>query len=115
MKSRNQGANKITGANAGGPPRLPMRTRWAARTAQFCLGRVDGPRVPYAACFHITTVSAGTNQTKVVVRTIVSEVVDGKEPGVHAQWAFHYRKVPPVRQEEENVIAALSGKLIPGK
>ena len=27
--------NKITGANAGGPRRLPMRTRWAARVAQF--------------------------------------------------------------------------------
>jgi len=28
--------NKITGANAGGPRLLPMRTRWAARVAQFC-------------------------------------------------------------------------------
>jgi hypothetical protein len=28
-------ANKITRANAGGPPRLPIRTRWAARIAQF--------------------------------------------------------------------------------
>ena len=28
-------ANKITGANARGPRRLPMRTRWAARVAQF--------------------------------------------------------------------------------
>ena len=28
--------NKITGANAGGPRPLPMRTRWAARVAQFC-------------------------------------------------------------------------------
>ena len=27
--------NKITGANAGGPRQLPMRTRWAARVAQF--------------------------------------------------------------------------------
>ena len=27
--------NKITGANAGGPRLLPMRTRWAARVAQF--------------------------------------------------------------------------------
>jgi hypothetical protein len=29
------GPNKITGANAGGPRQLPMRTRWAARVAQF--------------------------------------------------------------------------------
>ena len=27
--------NKITGANAGGRRPLPMRTRWAARVAQF--------------------------------------------------------------------------------
>lgn len=27
--------NKITGANAGGRRRLPMRTRWAARPAEF--------------------------------------------------------------------------------
>ncbi|MBI2928255.1 MAG: hypothetical protein HYY24_21510 [Verrucomicrobia bacterium] len=29
-------ANKITGANAGGPRQLPIRTRWAARVAQSC-------------------------------------------------------------------------------
>jgi hypothetical protein len=28
-------ANKITGANAGGPPRLPIWEPWAARIAQF--------------------------------------------------------------------------------
>jgi hypothetical protein len=32
---RNEMANKITGANAGGPRLFPMRTRWAARVAQF--------------------------------------------------------------------------------
>jgi hypothetical protein len=29
------GPNKITGANAGGPGPLRMRTRWTARVAQF--------------------------------------------------------------------------------
>ena len=29
-------ANKITGANAGGPRQLPLRARWAACVAQFC-------------------------------------------------------------------------------
>ena len=28
-------ANKITGANAGGPPRLPVLAHWAARIVQF--------------------------------------------------------------------------------
>ena len=27
--------NKVTGANAGGPRQLAIRTRWAARVAQF--------------------------------------------------------------------------------
>ena len=27
---------KVTGANAGGPRRLPTLMRWAARIAQFC-------------------------------------------------------------------------------
>jgi hypothetical protein len=30
-----QAANKITGANAGGPRQLAMRTPWDARVAQF--------------------------------------------------------------------------------
>ena len=33
---RNGMPNKITGANAGGPPRQRVRTLWAARIAQFC-------------------------------------------------------------------------------
>jgi hypothetical protein len=28
--------NKLTGANAGSPRRLPILLRWAARIAQFC-------------------------------------------------------------------------------
>ena len=30
------GAHKITGANCGGRRRLPLRTHWTARVAQFC-------------------------------------------------------------------------------
>jgi len=29
-------ANKITGAKAGAPGQLAIRSRWAARFAQFC-------------------------------------------------------------------------------
>lgn len=41
--------NKITGANVGGRRQLPMRTRWAARVAQFCrsaLIRIAKTQVP---------------------------------------------------------------------
>jgi hypothetical protein len=30
-----KGPNKITGANAGGPRQLAIRTRWTARVAEF--------------------------------------------------------------------------------
>jgi len=36
LSDMNPSPNKITGANAGGPPPLPLGTRWAARIAQFC-------------------------------------------------------------------------------
>lgn len=32
---KDSAANKITGATAGGPRQLPMRTHWAARVALF--------------------------------------------------------------------------------
>jgi len=35
LRSIAEAPNKITGANAGGPRQLPMRTPWAARIAQF--------------------------------------------------------------------------------
>jgi hypothetical protein len=67
--------------------------------------------VPYVAYFHIVTTPLGTDATSVTVRTILAEVIDGKEPGVHGGWANHYRKVHPMRQEEENVLAAVAEQL----
>lgn len=36
VQMMNRWPNKVTGANAGGPRQLRIRTRWAARVAQFC-------------------------------------------------------------------------------
>ncbi len=41
--------SKITGTNAGGPPQLPMRTRPAARAAQFW--RWTAPRHGHVPAF----------------------------------------------------------------
>jgi hypothetical protein len=35
-------------------------------------------------------------------------VVDGKEPGVHGGWALNFKKIPPNRLEEENVLNAIA-------
>jgi len=89
------------------------------------LDRLGKQRVPYVAYFHVEITVLDTDQTKVTVRTISSEVIDGKEIfSVHGGTANHYRTVPPVRQEEENVLMAIleelakerpSGKTIVGQ
>ena len=68
-------------------------------------------QVPYFPYFHVVVTPLNSNQTQVVVRTVRSEVIDGKEIGVHSGLANHYRKVLPVRREEKHVIEAISGQL----
>jgi hypothetical protein len=61
--------------------------------------------VPYIPYFHIIVTSVKSNETRLTVRTIRAEVIDGKELfNVHGGEALHHRKVPPVAQEETNVI-----------
>jgi hypothetical protein len=42
--------NKVTGTNAGGPRQLQMRTRWAARVAQFWRYRAEQSSAFLAGC-----------------------------------------------------------------
>ena len=70
-----------------------------------------GTGSPYQGYFHIVAAPVATNQTQVTVQTILAEALAGKEPGVHGGWAFHFRKIPPVPQEEEDVLAAIAAEL----
>ncbi len=64
-----------------------------------------GNWVPYGANFRIVLTPLSPNETKVTVRTIESKVADGKDLfNVHGGEAIHYRNVPPVLQEETNVL-----------
>ena len=65
----------------------------------------------YRGCFHVVVTPAATNETQVVVRTLWAEAVDGREPGVHGGWAFHFRKIPPDPQQERNVLWAVAEQL----
>jgi len=58
--------------------------------------------LPYLATFHIRVDALTANQTRVVVRTVIAKVVDGLALG---------HSVPPVRQEEENVLSAIAEEL----
>ena len=75
------------------------------------IDRAGKKRVPYVGYFHILVAPVATNQTVVTVRTVLSEVIDGKEISVHGGWANHYRKVPPIRQEEQDVLLAIAEEL----
>ena len=68
-------------------------------------------QLPYISYFHIAVTPQNSNKTHIVVRTVFSEVIYGKEIGVHGGWANHYRKVAPVRREEDHVIEAISEQL----
>jgi len=68
--------------------------------------------VPYRPYFYIVTSAVDVSHTKVVVRTILANVIDGKEFGIHGGWANHERDVPPVQAEEDNLLEAISNAIV---
>jgi hypothetical protein len=71
----------------------------------------NGRVLPYVASFYVETEPVSTGHTKVTVRTISSGVPDGRETGVHGGVAGHIRNIPPLRQEEENILTQISAYL----
>ncbi len=66
--------------------------------------------LPYIAYFHIECVTLSTNDTKVAIHTILSEVIDGHEPSIHGS-ANRYRKVDAMASEEWNVLMTISDEV----
>jgi len=71
-------------------------------------GLIGTKNLPYVPYFHITVWPVSTNKSKVIIRTVLAKVVDGKELGIHTTWANHYRVVSPILQEETNVLKAIA-------
>ncbi len=67
-------------------------------------------QLPYLATFHVTVRPVATNQMLVAVRTVTAKVVDGITLG-HAGTTGNTVAVPPVRQQEEKVLAAIADEL----
>jgi hypothetical protein len=74
------------------------------------IGILGKRELPYVATFHITVDALAANQTRVVVRTVIAKVVDGVALG-HGGTPGNTKRVPPVRQEEENVLSAIAEQL----
>jgi hypothetical protein len=73
-------------------------------------GLLGHRRLPYSATFHVTTSPAGTNQTKVNVRTVKACVRDGISLDPHGMGRGSI-KVKSVRRVEEGILEAIANEL----
>lgn len=99
-----------------------VRHRWSGRPAtnEWRLYSVDTPlttvrlgkaTLPYSAEFNITAEGIPTNRCSVTVRTTWSVVPGGREAGVHGGWAIGSKHIPPVLQEETNVLVEVEKQI----
>jgi hypothetical protein len=86
---------------------------WEAQTSMSELTNITKGKktLPYFAQFHITAEPVGTDRCKIAVRTLSSWVSEGKEIGIHGGWAGHAVHVPPVLQEETNILLQIAREL----
>jgi len=100
---------------------LPAR-RWASGnstnewmlytgTSPLTTVRVGKEMVPYFAEFDLRANPLATNRWEITVRTTASWVHAGKEVGIHGGWAAHSKHIPPVLQEETNVLVRIERQL----
>jgi hypothetical protein len=72
-----------------------------------------GKRVlPYFAQFDLRVQEVSSNQSRVCVTTTSAWVRDGKEIGIHGGWAWHTKAVPPIHQEETNIVLRVQAQLL---
>jgi hypothetical protein len=93
--------------------RRPATNEWSLYTVDLPLTTIviGKKNVPYFAEFDITVREIATNQCDITVRTISAWVHDGKEIGIHGGWAVHSKHIPPVLQEETNVLLRIEIQL----
>jgi len=69
-----------------------------------------GNSAPYRPVFYISLLPQNHDETRVKVQTILATIVDGQEMGIHGGWANHQREITPVRNEEQNVLDAITAE-----
>jgi hypothetical protein len=94
----------------------PATNEWRLETAGLPgTSQILVPRnkamVPYTAQFLITAEPLASNQSMLRVSTISASVPDGREMGVHGGWAVHMKHIPPVLEQETNVLRRIGQQL----
>jgi len=94
--------------------RRPATNEWGLNTGHLPVAVIARGQktVPYYAHFEITASPLGTNSCKVSVVTISATIPDGKEIGIHGGWAVHMKHIPPVFEEETNVLLRIEKQLL---
>ena len=97
----------------------PVARRWSKKptTNEWELATSDAPLltisfhnklVPYYADFDIAVTRISTNQCQITVTTIDGWVPNGKkEMGIHGGWVGQTEHIPPMLQEETNVLTQI--------
>lgn len=97
----------------------PVAQRWSETPAtnEWHLYPVDVPLtevkkgkklIPYFAQFDIIARQIASNQCTVTIRTMSAWIPDGKELGLHGGWAGHSKHVPPIMEEETNLLSQIA-------
>jgi len=91
----------------------PATNEWSLYTEMSPLTEVlwEGKMVSYFPEFDITAKQLVTNQCKITVRTISAWIPDGKEIGIHGGLSGHAKHIPPILQEETNVLSQIEMEL----
>ena len=91
----------------------PATNEWSLYTEMSPLTEVlwEGKMVSYFPEFDITAKQLVTNQCIITVRTISAWIPDGKEIGIHGGLSGHAKHIPPILQEETNVLSQIEMEL----
>lgn len=95
--------------------RIPATNQWELITDNLGGGKILVPwnkqMLQYSAQFLIHAEQLTINQCKVIVTTIEASVPHGREIGIHGGWAVHMKNIPPVLEEETNVLSRIDAQL----
>ena len=111
--------NKISGANAGGPHRLPIRALWAARIAQFRRLGLNGRRMRLAVAFTCGLVVGlaigwftGYIHPRNAATRRAMRFVDRAEPEFHGEAVYAIKAVQLIEAGDSNsAVKVLAGPI----
>ena len=74
---------------------------------------LTGKQLPFTADFHVHVVTLGPFRTRVEVRALNAEVINGSyfSPGIHGFWQIRYVAVAPTTIEEYRILRSIGEAL----